>query len=150
MKILVLSDSHSRYLEDIHFEDYDYVFHCGDYGRSKELLERTNNLYFVAGNCDWANNKEVLVDIFNKKVYMTHGDLYHVKMHVNSLIYKALENKANICLYGHTHQQALFIRDNILFINPGAYEDGSYVIIDDNCVSFYYNDVLKRKFDYKW
>ena len=150
MKILVLSDSHYRFIDDIEFDKYDYVFHCGDYGKSKEILNNTNNVYYVAGNCDWDNNKEVLVDISGKKVYMTHGDLYHVKMHMNSLIYKALENNANICFFGHTHEQAIFERDNILFINPGAYQDGFYVVIEDDGIYFYYNNTLRRKFDYKW
>jgi len=150
MKILVLSDSHRRYIDDIDFSKYDYVFHCGDYGVSRDVLENNQNLYYVAGNCDFGNNKEVLVNILNKKIYMTHGDLYHVKYHFNSLIYKAIENEANICLFGHTHEQKIFVRDNILFINPGAYQDGFYAEIEDDGIYFYYNSSLRKKFDYKW
>ena len=150
MKILVLSDSHYRFIDDIDFSKYDYVFHCGDYGKSIQVLESKNNIYYVAGNCDWANNKEVLVEIDNKKIYMTHGDLYHVKEHLNSLVYKALENNSNICLFGHTHEQQVFQRDNIIFINPGAYVDGFYAVILDDGIYFYYYDKLRKKFDYKW
>ncbi len=150
MKILVLSDSHSRFIDDIDFSSYDFVFHCGDYGRSKALLDNTNNLYYVAGNCDYANNKEVFVNIFNKNIYMTHGDLYHVKLHFNSLVYRAIEKNANICLFGHTHERCIFVQDGILFINPGAYNDDSYAEILDDGIYFYQNGTLIKKFDYKW
>ena len=149
MKILVLSDSHSRML-DIDFNKYDYVFHCGDFGSSKSDLMRNNNTYYVCGNCDFGNNKEVFININNKNIFMTHGDLYHVKSHMNSLIYKAIELKSNICLFGHTHELSLFERDNILFINPGAYIDGYYAIIDDNKISFYRYNSLIKEYNYKW
>ena len=47
MKILVLSDSHRRYLDDIKFNEFDYIFHCGDYGPSKPVLENNNNIYYI-------------------------------------------------------------------------------------------------------
>ena len=150
MKILVLSDSHSRFLSDINFNSYDYIFHAGDYGSSKNERESLKNCYFVDGNCDWGKNKEILTNVFNKNIYLTHGDIYHVKYHLNSLIYKSIENKANITIFGHTHEPTFFIQDNILFINPGAYMDGYYVIIDDISINFYKDGFLKRKFDYKW
>jgi len=150
MKILVLSDSHSRFISDIDFNKYDYIIHAGDFGASKDVLEKLNNCFYVCGNCDWGKNKERLIEINNKNIYLTHGDLYHVKYHLNSLIYKAIENKANIAIFGHTHEPTIFVQDNILFINPGAYIDGYYAIITDNAIEFYKDGFLKRKFDYKW
>lgn len=149
MKILILSDSHSRRIDDINFKNYDYIFHLGDYGISKEILE-SNNVLYVAGNCDFTGQKDIIKDIGNKRFYITHGDKYNVKYQYNSLIYKALSLDANICLFGHTHNMTYFENDNIIFINPGAYNDGYYVVINDNTLTFYRYDSIIKKIEFKW
>lgn len=150
MKILILSDSHSKTINDINFKNYDFVFHLGDYGYSKEILDSNSNCLYVAGNCDFIGQKDIIKDINNIRFFLTHGDKYNVKYQYNSLIYKALSLDANICLFGHTHHADYFLRDNIIFINPGAYNDGNYVIIDDNNITFYkYSNIIK-KIEFKW
>ena len=147
MKILILSDSHYK---DIDIKNkYDYIFHLGDYGNSLDYLEN-NNIIYVKGNCDYYGDKDRIIEINNKKIFLTHGDKYRVKESYNSIYYKALSINSNIVLFGHTHYQTVFIENNILFINPGAYKDGYYVIIDDNYINLYSDDYLIKRIDYRW
>jgi len=148
MKILILSDSHYRNL-DIDISKYDYVIHCGDYGDNYEFLEM-NNCLFVRGNCDYQGPKEIFTKILNRDVLILHGDYYNVKNTYNSLVYKGIERKANFVFFGHTHRMDMFIEDNIVFINPGSYQDGNYVIIDDNNIKFYCDKKLLKSFEYRW
>lgn len=149
MKILILSDSHSKPIDDIKFKNYDYIFHAGDYGTSKNILTE-NNVHYVSGNCDFGDKNDLELEINNKKIYMTHGHLYNVKNQYNSLIYKALSLNANICIFGHTHCPEYFTRYDILFINPGAYNDGNYVVIEDDKIIFYKYNSVNKIIDYKW
>lgn len=133
MRILVLSDNHYKKI-DLDLKKFDYVFHCGDYGDSKF----SDNVIYVKGNCDIKGDKIKEVVIDNKKILITHGDLFDVKYTLNRLFYKALDSKCDICLYGHTHYQFVEEIDGIYFINPGAYKDGYYTIINDNIIELYY------------
>lgn len=145
MKILVLSDSHSKVVT-MDTTEYDYIIHCGDYGCSKLKKE----VLYVRGNCDLDGPKEICTEIENRKVYITHGDLYRVKFGYDRLRYRALELKANLCFFGHTHRADMFIMDDIIFINPGAYQNGYYVIIDEESIGFYLDKKCYKKFEFKW
>lgn len=147
MKILVLSDSH--YEDIILNTSYDYIIHCGDYGQSQKLLDLNKALY-VRGNCDFNGQKEIIEVINNKKILITHGDLYNVKINYNRLVYKAVSEEVNICFYGHTHNQNYFYADDILFINPGAYLNGSYVEIINDEILFYENNTFIEKIVFRW
>ena len=149
MKILVLSDNHHKDI-NLNIDEFDYVIHCGDCGYSYNLLRNQNNALYVKGNCDFQGDKECSYYINNKKIFITHGDLYNVKMHYSNLLYRALEVECNYCFFGHTHRQDVFKKDNIIFINPGAYMDGYYVIIDDNYILQYKEDKIINKIKNKW
>ncbi len=146
MKILVLSDIHSMNL-NLNLCDFDYIICAGDIGNSN-ILDYTN--YVVKGNCDSYGNLNLKFQINNKNIFLTHGHLYNVKNQYNSLIYKAKEENANICIFGHTHYQESFIIDDILFINPGAYMDLSYVIIDEYNIYYYKFNKLVKKEEFIW
>lgn len=138
--LLIVSDSHG--LKDELFElflkykDY-YIIHLGDYCINDSLLEK-RNICFVRGNCDLSFAPvERLLNIDGNIIFMTHGHKYNVKSQMNSLYYKALENKANYCLYGHTHIEALFSSEGITFINPGSFKSNrSYCVIENGEVIF--------------
>lgn len=147
MKILVLSDSHSKTLKAIPFDQFDAVIHCGDYGTEKETLLK-KGVHFVCGNCDLFGPKYTLLELFGKKIWITHGDIENVKFQYERLIYRAQEYKVDVCFFGHTHQQTYFIEDDILFINPGSYPS-SYVIINENSILFYHNSKV-QKLMYRW
>lgn len=143
MKILVLSDNHSASLPA--FEGYDRVIHCGDYGR----YEPRGSLY-VRGNCDIHGEKELSAEVLGRNVWITHGDLYGVKNGYDRLIYRALEVRADICFFGHTHRPDMFISDSVVFLNPGAYKDGFYAEIDGEYIAFYRDGRRYKKFEFKW
>ena len=147
MKILILSDNHMRDIK-LKFNKYDYVIHCGDYGNCYDMLN--NFTLVVRGNCDYEGPKEIITNINNKEVLITHGDMFNVKYHYNSLIYRAIEKKINVVFFGHTHRQDMFVEDNIIFINPGSYQNGDYVEIDDEHIYFYRDDSLFKRYDYRW
>lgn len=133
MRILALSDNHYKNI-DLDLNEFDYVLHCGDYGDYKF----NDNIIYVRGNCDLKGEKIKEIVINNKKILITHGDLFDVKYTLNRLFYKALDSKCDICIYGHTHYQQVEEIEGIYFINPGAYKDGYYAIINDNNIELYY------------
>ena len=98
MRILILSDNHSRSIE-LNLSKYDYVIHCGDYGSSYDYVKNDSKVLIVRGNCDFEGNKEIFTNIKDRNVLVVHGDLYNVKSHYNTLIYKALSMNANMVFF---------------------------------------------------
>lgn len=90
------------------------------------------------------------MELFQRKVLLTHGDLYRVKYGYDRLIYRALEVHAELCFFGHTHRADMFVSDGIVFLNPGAFQDGYYVEIDETHISFYKDKRCYKKFEFKW
>jgi putative phosphoesterase len=138
MRILVISDSHLSDISKIKKEEYDLIIHAGDYGVSKKKLEALGAKY-VKGNCDFHGDKHLLFYFKNKKIFVTHGDLENVKFTDLKLFYQALEYRANICIYGHTHKQTVIEKENILFINPGSYPN-NYIVITDEGLELHKKD----------
>ncbi|MDE7385473.1 MAG: YfcE family phosphodiesterase, partial [Anaeroplasmataceae bacterium] len=141
MKILVLSDSHHASLETISFEKFDAVIHCGDYGNSLTSFNH-RKVFFVKGNCDIYGEDALLLELFGKKVFVTHGHKENVKYGFDRLIYRSLEREANVTLFGHTHEQICFQEEGILFLNPGSYPT-SYIVILDEEIHLYQNGKVK-------
>lgn len=148
MKILILSDSHSRPL-NIDFSKYDYVIHCGDFGRSRMDLEEENVTY-VSGNCDFYGDNDFNIELFNKKAFVTHGHWYSVKMTLEALKKKALGLGVDYVFYGHTHRQAFECDSNIIYINPGCYADGQYCIITEDEIIFYEDKKVIETIKNRW
>ena len=147
MKILVLSDSHQQSLNSDFVKQYDAVFHCGDYGISRGILEQ-NKAYYVAGNCDVLGAKELVIRWKGRTVLLTHGQLESVKYGFDRLVYKALDYEVSVVFFGHTHRQTVFEEDGILFVNPGAYPD-SYAEITDEALYLHQQGKI-RKMLFKW
>lgn len=148
MKILILSDNHSKTIE-FDTTKFDCVIHCGDYGRCFNILDE-DNILFVRGNCDLHGDDEIYKEINDKKIFITHGNRYDVKYTLNYLVEKAKLKGVNYCFYGHTHRQDYFICDGITFINPGTYELGYYAIIEDNILKMYKDKKVLQKYDINW
>jgi phosphoesterase, MJ0936 family len=147
MRILVISDSHRNDLSTINFQRYDVVIHCGDYGQSQDILLK-HHVLFVKGNCDTYGKEKQSLTVFNKKILVTHGNHEQVKFGYQRLVYRALEEQAEICFFGHTHEQTCFVESGILFLNPGNYPQ-SYIEIEDQNIVFYKNGKMLIQ-DYKW
>ena len=150
--VLILSDTHGNAkgvadIADI-IRESDYVFHLGDGYNDLNALypEIKDKLYRVHGNCDFGSNKEAIVEIEERRIFATHGDLYGVKRGTERLINKAKSENCDICLYGHTHRPEIREEDGILVINPGtfqrytAYPTFCYLVINGKKTTAVIND----------
>ena len=124
-KIFVLSDTHGNIssiekLVDV-IKESDYVFHLGDYSRDILAFSREfgDKIHFVKGNCDGGGN-DLILQIEDLKVMLTHGDRYGVKGGLLRLALYAKEKGVNVVFYGHTHVADITEQDGITFINPGT------------------------------
>ena len=128
MKILVFSDSHREigHMRDvINRERPDYVFHLGDHDTDAERISRQFQLLPVAmvrGNCDgWSDTPKTLtLCIGGVTFFLCHGHTYGVKSNISTAVYAAMEQNADVLLYGHTHQAAKKTVRGIKVLNPGA------------------------------
>lgn len=148
MKILILSDNHSKVI-DFDTTDYDVVIHCGDYGRCFNILDE-DNILFVKGNCDLHGEEEIFHELNNKNIFITHGNRYDVKYTLRYLIERCKTKNVHYCFYGHTHIQDYYIVDGITFINPGSYQNGYYAIIDKNKLKMYQDRKCIKKYELNW
>lgn len=138
MKVLVISDSHSR-LEHIIsmyiLEEPDIVICAGDYSKDAlelSFLHEESQYYIVRGNCDFYdyNFKDILeFSIHKHKFYLSHGHLQGVKNNYKNLEYEVEKAMANIAIFGHTHLAYYKEKNSIHYFNPGAAKDGNYGVI---------------------
>lgn len=132
--LFILSDTHGN-AEGIKkllpiMEENDYVIHLGDYiTDARYFTEKVyEKLYAVKGNCD-GGGEDLVVEIEDKKILLTHGDRYGVKQGNLKLLYKAKELGADAVFYGHTHSALVEEVDGITIVNPGTlskYSDKTY------------------------
>ena len=132
MKILVLSDSHSalrfmrRCVEKI---KPDHIVHLGDYYDDGEILREEYPhicVHQVPGNCDRYRapiGAHPILDypIDGVRMYMTHGHLHSVKRGTGMLLSAARASRAEVVLYGHTHERDCHREEDGLWVlNPGS------------------------------
>lgn len=102
----------------------DIYIHLGDYvNDAKKVFDNTDAKYItVKGNCDLIDDEyeEVIANINSKKFFICHGHKYNIKYGYNNIYYRALEEEANVVLFGHTHTPLLLWYNGILFFNPGS------------------------------
>lgn len=120
-KILVFSDSHGqvdRMNQIIQATACDYIFHLGDYSFDVS----GSNVYSVKGNCDAFSPAplEVQLTIEDKSILLVHGHKQKVKQSLLNLKFYALQKKADIVLFGHTHVPIKLFQDELLMLNPGS------------------------------
>lgn len=113
----------------------DQVLHLGDYVRDFHQLQRRFPqipMAHVAGNCDYGDTTPIsqALDLNGVKIFMTHGHAYRVKYTYLPAIYAALEQSAQILLFGHTHRAECFQENGLWVMNPGAAKDGFYGVIE--------------------
>lgn len=168
MKIGIISDTHGS-LNDfseamVLLEDCDKILHLGDvlyHGPRNGLpesydpktiadgLSKSDKFIYIKGNCDSEvdemvigqnlREKERIIDVDGYRFYLVHG---HVGTE-EDMIRKALDQKADVLFYGHTHVKKLEHSGGILVCNPGSvcfpkdikrslaiYEDGEISLIN--------------------
>lgn len=155
MTIPIISDSHgSGYRAEYIFER---LKKCGDYPATaiflgdgardiEDGIPKDCELISVAGNCDvWTSlfdddgneiPDERLEIIGGLRIFITHGHKYSTKSSIVPLTIRARELKADIALFGHTHEP--FFTEipadekhekPLLIFNPGSLRAGSFGLL---------------------
>lgn len=141
MRILVVSDTHrDQYsLEQaiLRQPKAEVVVHLGDGEDETELVKRKfpEKMFLqVRGNCDWGSSlpADGEITLVGKKIFYTHGYTYDVKYGLYSICCTARDKKADILLFGHTHQALTEYDRGLYIMNPGSLHGslGTYGIID--------------------
>jgi putative phosphoesterase len=144
MKLLITSDVHQNLeaLIDVikRHKDIDLHINAGDMCLPIKSFEQYH-IITVKGNNDFGTDLPYIreIEFDNKKIILTHGHLEHVKFGLEKLKLKAKLSKADIVIFGHTHERYLSSEEQILFINPGALGDyhRSYAIYENGQVTFH-------------
>lgn len=128
MKILIVSDTHGRernleiVLEKV--GNIDRLIHLGDVEGSEEYIRTLTDapVDMVAGNNDYYTElpNEMIIMLGDYRVMITHGHYYYVSRGEERLMEAALENEADIVMFGHTHRPCLYREDNLTVLNPGS------------------------------
>ena len=154
MTIPIVSDAHgygsriNKILEKLSSikEEPSSVIFLGD-GARNFLMSVPEGIrtYAVLGNCD--DTSVFGSDIFDKdgqlvpferiediggvRILMMHGHKYGVKGSLESAIERAANVRADILLFGHTHQplEKRIPEKNLLVFNPGALQDGRFGLL---------------------
>lgn len=120
-KIGVLSDTHGLLREEVIeiIKNSDLIIHSGDIG-DLDLLKKLNGIapvVAVRGNCDkgtWASelkNSEV-VEVGDVSIYVIHS--------LDGLNLDPVAAGFRVVISGHSHKPHNYIKDNVLFLNPGS------------------------------
>ncbi len=130
MKLLIFSDSHrvtGPMLKAIEREKPDSVIHLGDVTADADAIKMKYPrlpVSSVVGNCDLytggMGKTRLTFTIEGKRFFITHGHTYHVKYTYDALINAAMVERADVCLFGHTHVPYSELVNGMLVINPGT------------------------------
>lgn len=128
-KYLVFSDSHGRNEKMLEIiakqkDGLEGIFFLGDIESGEDRFRNSISgpTYIVQGNCDWYSQapQSQVVKLHGHTVAMTHGHRQHVNTGVDMLKYWALEQGADIVMYGHTHVPFLEQSSELTVLNPGS------------------------------
>ncbi|MGN0458741.1 MAG: YfcE family phosphodiesterase [Eubacterium sp.] len=140
MRIVVFSDSHRRVsnvldIFERHKDNADLFLFLGDGNDDVDTaltMYKSIKIDRVSGNCDFSSPypSAKVIELAGKRILFTHGHPYYVKHGLSDLQREAVSCKADICLFGHTHNRYIERIDDIQYMNPGTASMGSYGIID--------------------
>ncbi|MBP3703410.1 MAG: metallophosphoesterase [Lachnospiraceae bacterium] len=129
MKYLVISDSHG-YNENIRKvieieRPVEAVFHCGDLECHVADIERITGCSVIAisGNNDFYFHElqpQRMITRQGHRILMVHGHRQGVNFTTSRLLYLAMENQADIVMFGHTHIPCHEEEGGITLLNPGS------------------------------
>ena len=127
---LVISDTHSNIFAARaligKYGQIDGIIHLGDYYKDAVRLTETQpkdrDIFMVPGNCDFVIDmpSEIIIEVEDKRILLTHGHKYNVKYGIDCLEKKALNENIDAVLFGHTHVPLQKVSSNIVFLNPGS------------------------------
>ncbi|MCF0117061.1 MAG: YfcE family phosphodiesterase [Bacilli bacterium] len=136
MKILLLSDSHYHSISSLDLSQFTHIIHCGDMSEDDQYYLDMNNGIYVNGNCDRFYSAEKIVNLGGLRCLITHSHAYHTKNGYDGLIARAHTLGVDYVFFGHTHSRTIFMDDRTTFINPGAFCEGQFAIIENNTLKF--------------
>lgn len=132
MKIAVFSDSHGHaepMINAVYAVKPDMILFLGDGLRDLREVSDTFPkipIRAVKGNCDFGA-AELEKDEFiceGKRIIMTHGHMYNVKLGYSAIVNMACCSGADILLFGHTHRKFYSVVEGLHVINPGSVGSG--------------------------
>lgn len=141
MRILVVSDTHrdaaSLRRALLSQPKAEAVIHLGDGAEEAEnarLDFPEKAFYLVRGNCDWGSTlpAEGIAELGGKRIFYTHGYTYNVKYGLYTVYSAASDRKADILLFGHTHEAFTDYENGLYVMNPGSLHgsEGTYGTVD--------------------
>ena len=118
-KIAVISDTHGLLREEVVkiLTTCDVILHGGDMDNDQvyRKLQELGKLYAVRGNNDfyWAQELpyELEQELYGIRFYMLHD---------KSMISYEKEQRADIIIYGHSHQYEMHREEGKIYLNPGS------------------------------
>ena len=130
MKIAIISDSHgnknaiNKLFNQI---DFDYLFFLGDGLGDLGDYKYLENVYYVAGNCDFFSNEvnEKVIFLDKYKFFITHGNKYGVKHTLDIIKDRGDELGVDFVCFGHTHNQLIDSYNGKYLLNPGSFQKKS-------------------------
>lgn len=119
MTIGLISDTHGLIRAEVinNLQGCDLILHAGDVGKN-DIIERIKKIApvdFVYGNID-KNNDPAYID---KIIKLNETNLYLIH-NINDIKVDLIDMNINIVVYGHSHKSKIYIKDGILYINPGS------------------------------
>lgn len=130
MKFIVFSDSHGvadNMIRAVRREAPQLCFYLGDGEHDLARLQKRFPrlpIHAVRGNCDMFSTlpRTLCCAAGGLKIFLTHGHLFEVKHDplLRTLCEAALEEDADVVLFGHTHQPFLDHTMGMSLLNPGS------------------------------
>ncbi len=103
------------------------LVHAGDFYEDSWNLAKVAHLPATAvkavrGNCDVIQQGplEELFSLGGVRIFLSHGHRYQIKRGMEKLYHRAKETRAQVVIFGHSHQAKSFWHDEVLYINPGS------------------------------
>ena len=145
MRILVFSDSHGFISDGFNIIDsyinnggVDAIIHAGDIVKDEDAIKEKYPhipVYAVCGNNDFYSDYpyDITVSLGGKKVFITHGHKYNVRLGNYMLKEKMNAEGIDLIIYGHTHIPETDLSGRGQILNPGSLFFGrTYGIVDIN------------------
>jgi len=126
MKIGLISDTHDNLPPEIHkvFAGVDLIIHAGDICKEDIITELKTiaPVKAVYGNMDRFPQVSSLNRIDFLKVNELTICITHIVSSPKSIAYELfkMNKKADVVVFGHTHQIQQTLFNKILFVNPGS------------------------------
>lgn len=129
-KILVVSDTHGEYRNVVNLiqniAGLDYMIHLGDHAEDADYISDITGIKVlsVLGNNDYYSFGAVQERlVFNEgrfRILAVHGHRQAVGFNLSRLTELAMQEDADLVLYGHTHFYNEEIHNGMVFLNPGS------------------------------